>query len=445
MVAGSTQRAAAARAAMATVTASWATTAAAARAWAAAAAAAALVLAALSAAGPVASALEPSGVVVIANDEVPESVALAHYYMERRAIPSGNLIRVATGTREALSREAFVSEIQQPVLNALLRLPDLTQIQCLLLMYGMPLRVLAPALTAQEQSAVDELERELTGLKAQIERTPDAAEKERLGAHRDDLSAALKTLKKADCGASVDSELMLVLCGEQPLSGWLPNPYFAGFQGHDTPLAGKMVIPVSRLDGPDEATVRRVIHDGLVAEQSGLSGTAYFDARWRRPTKEEVSGYALYDRAIHIAADIVEQSGRMPVVLDHRSELFQEGDCPQAALYCGWYSLGRYVAAFEWTTGAVGFHIASSECVTLKREGSQVWCKRMLEEGIAATIGPVAEPYVQGFPLPDLFFGHLLQGRLSLAECYMVSLPYLSWQMVLLGDPLYRPFASSAP
>jgi hypothetical protein len=31
---------------------------------------------------------------------------------------------------------------------------------------------------------------------------------------------------------------------------------------------------------------------------------------------------------------------------------------------------------------------------------------------------------------------------LSLAECYLISLPYLSWQMVLIGDPLYLPFAS---
>jgi hypothetical protein len=27
---------------------------------------------------------------------------------------------------------------------------------------------------------------------------------------------------------------------------------------------------------------------------------------------------------------------------------------------------------------------------------------------------------------------------LTLAESYLVSLPYLSWKMVLVGDPLYR-------
>jgi uncharacterized protein (TIGR03790 family) len=98
------------------------------------------------------------------------------------------------------------------------------------------------------------------------------------------------------------------------------------------------------------------------------------------------------------------------------------------------------VDAFTWVRGAVGFHIASQECQTLKNKGSQVWCKMMLEKGVAATLGPVAEPYVQTFPIPDLFFGLLLDGQLSLAECYALSNPFWSWQMVLIGDPLYRPF-----
>jgi len=121
-------------------------------------------------------------------------------------------------------------------------------------------------------------------------------------------------------------------------------------------------------------------------------------------------------------------------------KIFQPGDCPESALYCGWYSLSRYVDAFTWVRGAIGYHIASGECTTLKRPESQVWCKRMLERGIAATIGPVNEPYVQAFPLPELFFPLLTEGYLSLGETYLITLPFLSWQMVLIGDPLYQPF-----
>jgi uncharacterized protein (TIGR03790 family) len=63
----------------------------------------------------------------------------------------------------------------------------------------------------------------------------------------------------------------------------------------------------------------------------------------------------------------------------------------------------------------------------------------MLEKGVAATLGPVAEPYVMAFPYPDVFFSCLISGN-SLIECYAVSNPFWSWQMVLIGDPLYHPF-----
>jgi uncharacterized protein (TIGR03790 family) len=137
---------------------------------------------------------------------------------------------------------------------------------------------------------------------------------------------------------------------------------------------------------------------------------------------------------------VVKKSRRLPVVLDEKKDLFKAGACPDAALYCGWYSLANYVDAFQWKSGSIGYHIASSECSTLKRKNSNVWCKKMLEKGVAATIGPVSEPYVNAFPLPELFFGLLVDGNLTLAECYLISIPYLSWKMVLVGDPLYRPF-----
>ena len=128
----------------------------------------------------------------------------------------------------------------------------------------------------------------------------------------------------------------------------------------------------------------------------------------------------------------------MGVVLNDSEDLFQKGESPDTALYCGWYSLAKYVDAFTWQKGSVGYHIASSECATLKNPDSQVWCKKMLDHGIAATIGPVGEPYVQAFPVPEIFFEFLTEGYLTLAEAYLISLPYLSWKMVLIGDPLYR-------
>jgi len=127
-------------------------------------------------------------------------------------------------------------------------------------------------------------------------------------------------------------------------------------------------------------------------------------------------------------------------VFDNQPGLFPSGACPNAALYCGWYSLANYIDAFGWQKGAVGFHVASSEASTLRRPESNVWCKRMIEEGVAATLGPVEEPYLASFPLPDIFFPLLMSGKLSLLEVYFRSIPYLSWRQVLIGDPLYMPF-----
>ena len=65
----------------------------------------------------------------------------------------------------------------------------------------------------------------------------------------------------------------------------------------------------------------------------------------------------------------------------------------------------------------------------------------MLAKGIAATLGSTEEAYLQSFPLPDQFFPLLLEGKLPLIEVYYRTLPFLSWRQVLIGDPLYRPFA----
>jgi uncharacterized protein (TIGR03790 family) len=99
----------------------------------------------------------------------------------------------------------------------------------------------------------------------------------------------------------------------------------------------------------------------------------------------------------------VKKYSGMKVVLDKKPTVFPPGSCPDAALYCGWYALANYVSFFKWNKGAVGYHVASPESTTLKQSDSNVWCKRMLEEGGAATLGPVTEPYLVSLPLPDHF------------------------------------------
>jgi uncharacterized protein (TIGR03790 family) len=393
--------------------------------------------------GAGALALEPGEVLVVVNSAVPAGAALAAYYMKQRGIPGENLVRVSCPDAETISREHYNAKIADPVRRALTESEERRRIRCLLLMYGMPLRVMAPELSLEEKWQVTNLQRrrEETRLRMEVLPVDAQEEKERLTKDLAAVDAEIAGAQKSDYSAAVDSEIALVAAGGYPLAGWVANPFFMGNRKKKPDADKPRVLMVSRLDGPSEEIVRRVIDDSLAAEKRGLSGAAYFDARWPEPVGEPQGGYALYDASIHRAARRLAESGRMPVKIDSTERLFQPGECPDAALYCGWYSLAQYVDAFAWTPGAVAYHIASSECATLKQKGSQVWCKRMLEKGAAAVIGPVDEPYVRAFPVPEIFFALLGDGYLTLAECYAAATPWFSWRMVLVGDPLYRPFA----
>jgi uncharacterized protein (TIGR03790 family) len=241
-------------------------------------------------------------------------------------------------------------------------------------------------------------------------------------------------------GAAVDSELTLLMLEKYPRVHWLPNPLNLRFD--DDPYMQRLrraVVMVGRLDGPTPKIARRLVDDAMEIEKTGLTGTCYLDARGLKKSAE-VGSYAWYDAHLVRLAQLMKEHTHFKVVLDKRPGLFLPGSCPNAALYCGWYSLAKYVASCTWRKGAVAYHVASSEATTLRKPGSQVWCKRMLEEGVAATLGPVSEPYLLAFPLPDDFFPLLMTGRRTLLEVYFRTVPQLSWQMILIGDPLYTPF-----
>ena len=392
-------------------------------------------------------ALEPREILVLANRNAAKSGALAKYYMDKRGIPKENLLELRVTDEEWCEREDYEKRVAAPVREYLKEKDSKREIRCILVLYGFPLKVAPPGMTDAEKEEVGRLQKRQESLKALTGKlkSGDSQKAKEAGEELEGISKQISRLRKEDQTASLDSEISLVLMDNYGLSGWVSNPFFAGYKSKDLTRNREKVMIVSRLDGPTEGSVRRVIDESVETEMRGLAGKAYFDARWPDPKEKELMGYAFYDRAIHQTARLVEKSQRMPVVLDSNEEVFQPSQCPDAALYCGWYRLAHYVDAFTWVRGAVGYHIASAECTTLKNKGSQVWCKMMLEKGAAVTLGPVAEPYVHAFPLPDLFFGLLLEGRLTLAECYALSNPYWSWQMVLIGDPLYRPFKNPKP
>jgi uncharacterized protein (TIGR03790 family) len=243
--------------------------------------------------------------------------------------------------------------------------------------------------------------------------------------------------------ASFDSELALVRWNDgYELLRWQPNylrlAYANSHLRHAYPT-----FMVARLDAPTLALAKGLIDAAIAAEKTGLAGKAYFDSRGLAPagqTNVEPGSSADFDRALASAAAGLRANTAIDTVLDELPPTFAAEACPDAALYCGWYSLGKYVDAFDWQPGAVAYHVGGSEASRLHDPASQRWCKRLLEDGVAATIGAVAEPTTVAYPRPDEFFASLLRGDLTLAEAYWQTAPSTSWSMMLIGDPLYRPF-----
>jgi uncharacterized protein (TIGR03790 family) len=246
----------------------------------------------------------------------------------------------------------------------------------------------------------------------------------------------LKALDTADEDAAVDSELALVWEGDDQLAKDRPNPMYwrlggASSRPADIPARALMT---ARVDGPSARDALRIIKDSLQAEKDGLRGVFYIDAGGKFPQ---------YDGHLTLLAQYVRKNTRFPVVLDTQLSLFPAGSCPDAALYVGWYSLQKYVPAFRWVRGSVGWHVASFEAQHLRDPASQEWCVKMIQNGVAATVGAVEEPTLGAFPLPQDFFPLLLTGRYTLAECYWRTVPQASWRLTLIADPLYNPFAKN--
>ncbi|MGB0909624.1 MAG: TIGR03790 family protein [Nitrospirales bacterium] len=242
--------------------------------------------------------------------------------------------------------------------------------------------------------------------------------------------------------ASVDSELSLLWWDQAYAhpSGKLPNPLYAWYP---QPSRGRAFQPpvmmVSRLDAPTADLTKQLIDHAILAEQKGLRGKAYFDARGM--DSDQPLSYGHYDRDIRSLSDAVRQTTSYPVVLENTQKRFDApGEAPDVALYVGWYRLRHYEDAFTFNPGSIGYHIASGEAVSLHDHIERGWCKNALERGITVTLGPIGEPYLDAFPLPSEFFGLLLTGRYSLVEAFYLSSRYVSWRMVLIGDPLYNPW-----
>jgi uncharacterized protein (TIGR03790 family) len=259
-------------------------------------------------------------------------------------------------------------------------------------------------------------------------------------------------------GQAFDSELALVewlvhqhnFPGGSPYAGdsaaprqrWFTNPL--NYAWAFVPRAPQPpTLMVTRLDAPTPDLVREMIATSVRVEQAGLHGKIVIDSLGAKPNMDPDGkpGYGPYDHMMRDLHDMLANKPGVDMVFDAKPEVLPAHSVSDVALYCGWYSVGEYVPACAFTPGAVAMHIASYAMTTLHGPltGGE-WAGDMLKDGAAATVGPVAEPFLFAFPRPDEFYPLLLTGKLTLAEVYWRTEAVASWQMCCVGDPLYNPY-----
>lgn len=411
--------------------------------------------------------LGPRDVVVVANANLPASLEVARHYLQKRGVPEDHLIALPLPTGEDISRADFDELLKKKLFAELQRRRPSAKI--LLMVHGVPLRVGAASPNEAEQKKLAELNAEKDRLTKLVEpereklKAAEKAHKERPTAETarvkeaaqkkvNELDAKLQSqdgvrlmLTQQDSQAAVDSELALLWWPKYPLARWQLNPINwrvpAALRAKAPP-----VLMTARIDGPTPALCKRLIDDAVEIEAKGLTGKLWVDSRGIQfnPAEDPTgTSYGGYDQSLRELHRLVKDKTKFPSVIDVKPELFAEGACKECALYCGWYSHAAFVDCCVFRKGAVAVHIASSEAVSLRDPNCRFWCKNQLEHGACATMGPVAEPYLFAFPRPEEFFGFLMTGEYTLAECFWSTASVASWQMTLIGDPLYRPFAKN--
>lgn len=339
----------------------------------------------------------PQNVLVVINDNSPLSREIGEYYARRRGIPTQNLCRIRTSESENIPRAQYNSEIAGAVAKILRERRLAETILYIVTTGGVPLRI--PG----------------------------------------------KGAAMATDNASVDSELTLLYRdmhsgAPHPVAGSLPNPFFgkkdAKFAHPQFPI-----YLVTRLAAYDFDGVRDMIDRSLQATDRGkfvidLKGS------------DDTGGDAwLRDAAILLPKE--------RVILDQTAKvLYNQND---VISYASWGSNDpnrhQRFLHFQWLPGAIATEFVSTNARTFVKppdnwnisdwkspklwfDGSpQTMSADFILEGATGASGNTDEPYLVLCPRPDLILPAYFHGR-NLAESYYLGIRGLSWQNVVLGDPL---------
>ncbi len=341
---------------------------------------------------------EAERVLLVVNDNSTLSRDIGEYYARRRGVPSKNICHISAAVVEEISRQEYDRQIARPV-GAFLRKYGLQEsIFYIVTTSGVPLKI--------------------------------------SGAGEGMNSSA----------SSVDSELTLLysdLSTGKPhrIDGAIPNSFF-GKRDRTFSHPEYPIYLVTRLAAYDFDGVKGIIERSLAARNRGkfvLDLSSDDD----RPGNDW-----LRNAAILLPKD--------RIVLDETTEpVYGQTD---VIGYASWGSNDehhkRRFPGFHWLPGGIVTEYVSSDGRTFQKPPDhwipgRDWINRSawfagspqsmladyILEGATGSSGHVYEPYLTMTPRPDLLLPAYYSGR-NLAESFYLAIPGLSWQNIVVGDPL---------
>lgn len=350
-------------------------------------------------------------VLLIVNGAHPPSAVVAERYRALHGVPDDQVVTLQVEVADQISRDDYIRKIEQPVAAWIEQAAAHDRITYLVLMPGFPTRVLG-------------------------------------------------TVGRTGTVASVDSELALLyraLTGTRPGPvGPIRNPYFT-----ESPVDGQWpafdrsrldIYLVARLDG---FTVDDVL--ALVGRCAGASPGGRFvlddrapldvrEHRWfaaaaQRLTEAVGADRVLFDRTLSTVqheADVIGFYSWGTADPGHRQR--------QVPLT---FRPGAIAASLSSTDGRTfaappeGWRPGSWQSRTTYYKGSPEWLAAdLVRSGLTGVAANVADPYADGAVRPDVLFPAYVAGR-TLGEAMYLATPSLSWQTVIVGDPLCRPFGTA--
>jgi len=342
-------------------------------------------------------------VLVVINSASPPSVAVGEYYAKARRLPENHIVRLSASTAEAIDRPDFERTIEAPIAAWLARHGLQDRVLYFVLTKGVPLRIKG-------------------------------------------------TEGRDGTASSVDSELTLLyrkLVGVQtPIVGRVANPYFL----NDAPVTDAKpftrftadIYLVTRLDAFTAAEAMKLVdranapaRDGkIVLDERGAPERPIGD-RWLEETADRLKGTnadrVLLERTPVPAATSDPVLGYFSSGSNDPSNHFRRLGLK--------FTNGALAGMFVSTDGRT-FVEPPAEWVPGGRSGpgADSLAGDLIREGVTGVVANVAEPYFDATARPQVIFPAYLSG-FNLAESFYLSLPFLGWQTIVVGDPLCTPFA----